>query len=179
MIRVASGYTKGPVAIRYPRGTAYDGYREFRPSIEYGKSEAVFEEEDIALISVGHMFETAAKVRERLKAAGLNASLINARFVKPLDEERIAKLAEDHRLLVTIEENVGSGGFGERVLEFASRMDLDVRILNITLPDDYIEHGSVEMLRKEVMLDEESILKKILTVYAGMQHEIAMKKGDQ
>ena len=179
MIRFAIGFTKGPVAIRYPRGTAYDGYREFRPAIEYGKSEAVFEEEDIALISVGHMFETAAKVREKLKEAGLNASLINARFVKPLDEERIAKLAEDHRLLVTIEENVESGGFGERVLEFANRMALDVRILNITLPDDYIEHGSVDMLRKEVMLDEESILKKVLTVYAGMQHEIAMKKGDQ
>lgn len=179
MIRFAIGFIKGPVAIRYPRGTAYDGYREFRPAIEYGKSEAVFEEEDIALISVGHMFETAAKVREKLKEAGLNASLINARFVKPLDEERIAKLAEDHRLLVTIEENVESGGFGERVLEFANRMALDVRILNITLPDDYIEHGSVDMLRKEVMLDEESILKKVLTVYAGMQHEIAMKKGDQ
>ena len=164
MIRFAIGFTKGPVAIRYPRGTAYDGYREFRPAIEYGKSEAVFEEEDIALISVGHMFETAAKVREKLKEAGLNASLINARFVKPLDEERIAKLAEDHRLLVTIEENVESGGFGERVLEFANRMALDVRILNITLPDDYIEHGSVDMLRKEVMLDEESILKKVLTV---------------
>ena len=65
------------------------------------------------------------------------------------------------------------------MLEFANRMALDVRILNITLPDDYIEHGSVDMLRKEVMLDEESILKKVLTVYAGMQHEIAMKNGDQ
>ena len=179
MIRFAIGFTKGPVAIRYPRGTAYDGYRECRPAIEYGKSEAVFEEEDIALISVGHMFETAAKVREKLKEAGLNASLINARFVKPLDEERIAKLAEDHRLLVTIEENVESGGFGERVLEFANRMALDVRILNITLPDDYIEHGSVDMLRKEVMLDEESIYKKILTVYAGIQHQTVSDKGDQ
>ena len=179
MLRFAIGYQEGPVAIRYPRGTAYDGYREFRPPIVYGRAEAVFEEEDIALISVGHMFETAAKVREKLKAAGFNASLINARFVKPLDEQMIAKLAEDHRLLVTIEENVGSGGFGERVLEAAMRLNLDVRILTICLPDDYIEHGSVDTLRKEVMLDEDSILKQVLTVYAGMQHETARKKGDK
>nr|WP_294465499.1 1-deoxy-D-xylulose-5-phosphate synthase [uncultured Sellimonas sp.] len=179
MLRFAIGYQEGPVAIRYPRGTAYDGYREFRPPIVYGRAEAVFEEEDIALISVGHMFETAAKVREKLKAAGFNASLINARFVKPMDEQMIAKLAEDHRLLVTIEENVGSGGFGERVLEAAMRLNLDVRILTICLPDDYIEHGSVDTLRKEVMLDEDSILKQVLTVYAGMQHETARKKGDK
>lgn len=179
MIRFAIAYTDGPIALRYPRGTAYDGYREFRAPIVYGKSEAIFEEEDIALISIGHMFEIAAKVRERLKLAGLNASLINARFVKPLDEAMIESLAEDHRLLVTLEENVGNGGFGSRVLDYVNRMKLDVHVLNISLPDDYIEHGSVDILRKEVMMDEESVFKKILTVYAGMQHEIAMEKGDR
>lgn len=177
MIRFAISYQNGPIALRYPRGTAYDGFKEFRTPVRYGKAEAVFEEEDIALISVGHMFETAAGVRERLKRAGFNASLINARFVKPLDEDMILNLCQDHNLLVTIEENVGSGGFGERVLNFTERMDLNVKVINITLPDDYIEHGSVEILRKEVMLDEESILKKILTVYAGMQHELAVEKG--
>ena len=168
-----------PVAIRYPRGTAYDGYKMFRQRVRYGQAEIIFDEEDIAIISVGHMFETAANVRERLKEAGLNASLVNARFVKPLDEECVASLAKEHILLVTIEENVKSGGFGERVLDYVSRMELACKVVTITLPDDYIEHGSVDMLRKEVMLDEESIYKKILTVYAGIQHQTVSDKGDQ
>lgn len=179
MLRFAIGYTGGPVAIRYPRGTAYDGYKMFRQRVRYGQAEIIFDEEDIAIISVGHMFETAANVRERLKEAGLNASLVNARFVKPLDEECVASLAKEHILLVTIEENVKSGGFGERVLDYASRMELACKVVTITLPDDYIEHGSVDMLRKEVMLDEESIYKKILTVYAGIQHQTVSDKGDQ
>ena len=179
MLRFAIGYTGGPVAIRYPRGTAYDGYKMFRQRVRYGQAEIIFDEEDIAIISVGHMFETAANVRERLKEAGLNASLVNARFVKPLDEECVASLAKEHILLVTIEENVKSGGFGERVLDYVSRMELACKVVTITLPDDYIEHGSVDMLRKEVMLDEESIYKKILTVYAGIQHQTVSDKGDQ
>lgn len=170
MLRFAIAYQGGPVAVRYPRGAAYDGYKEFRAPVLYGKSEAVFEEEDIAILSVGHMFDTAAKVREKIKEAGLNASLINARFVKPVDEEMLVTLAKDHRLFVTIEENVKTGGFGERVMDFAERMELPVRVLAVTLPDDYIEHGSVSVLRKEVMLDAESVYKQILTVYAGMQH---------
>lgn len=179
MLRFAIGYTGGPVAIRYPRGTAYDGYKMFRQRVCYGQAEIIFDEEDIAIISVGHMFETAANVRERLKEAGLNASLVNARFVKPLDEECVASLAKEHILLVSIEENVKSGGFGERVLDYVSRMELACKVVTITLPDDYIEHGSVDMLRKEVMLDEESIYKKILTVYAGIQHQTVSDKGDQ
>lgn len=171
MLRFAIAYQNGPVAIRYPRGTAYDGFKEFRRPIEYGRSEIIFEEEDIAIISVGHMFETAVTVRERLKDAGLNASLVNARFVKPLDEKTMEYLAEDHRLFVTIEENVKSGGFGERVTDFVERMHFPVRVLAVTLPDDYIEHGSVDVLRKEVCLDAEAVCKQILTVYAGMQHK--------
>lgn len=154
-----------PAAVRYPRGTAYDGFKEYRKPIEYGKSEAVFEEEDIVLFSVGHMFETAVKVRETLKETGYSCSLVNARFVKPIDEAMIELAAKEHRLLVTIEENVCSGGYGETVLEFVHRKRLDVRVLPIALPDDYIEHGSVDMLRREVMLDAESIATRIITEY--------------
>lgn len=171
MLRFAIRYEKGPTAIRYPRGTAYDGYKNFRAPIVYGRAEAIFEEEEIAVISVGHMFETAASVREKLKEAGINASLVNARFVKPLDETMIDEFVKDHRLIVTIEENIKSGGFGERVLDYVSQMGYPVKVLQITLPDDYIEHGSVDVLRKEVMLDVESIFKKIVVVYAGMRHD--------
>lgn len=154
-----------PAAVRYPRGTAYDGFKEYRKPIEYGKSEAVFEEEDIVLFSVGHMFETAVRVREVLKETGYSCSLVNARFVKPIDEAMIELAAKEHRLLVTIEENVCSGGYGETVLEFVHRKRLDVRVLPVALPDDYIEHGSVDVLRREVMLDADSIATRIITEY--------------
>lgn len=156
---------RAPAAVRYPRGTAYDGFKEYRKPIEYGKSEAVFEEEDIVLFSVGHMFETAVKVREVLKETGYSCSLVNARFVKPIDEAMIELAAKEHRLLVTIEENVCSGGYGETVLEFVHRKRLDVRVLPVALPDDYIEHGSVDVLRREVMLDADSIATRIITEY--------------
>lgn len=169
MIRFAAAYLEGPIAIRYPRGTAYDGFKGYRSPIRYGKSEFIYEEEDIAIVSVGHMFETAVQVRESLKQTGYNASLVNARFVKPLDEAMIELLAKDHRMIVTIEENVASGGFGERVLDDVQRKDLGVKVLAITLPDDYIEHGSVGLLRKEVLLDAPSIVKQVITSYLGLE----------
>ena len=156
---------EAPVAVRYPRGTAFDGFKEQRDPVIYGKSEAVYEEEDIAILSVGHMFETAVKVRDKLKETGYNCSLINARFVKPIDEKMILELAKDHHLIVTIEENVMSGGYGEKVMEFVEKKSLDVKVLNLALPDDYIEHGSVDVLRKEVMLDANSISTRIMIEY--------------
>lgn len=154
-----------PVALRYPRGTAYDGYKEYRAPIEYGKSESIYEESDIAIVSIGHMFETAVDVRRRLKEIGYNCSLVNARFVKPIDEAMIEELAKNHRLIVTLEENVASGGFGEHVLDVVNRKKLDIAVCNITLPDDYVEHGNVGALRKEVMLDPESITTRVVTAY--------------
>ncbi|XCP83914.1 1-deoxy-D-xylulose-5-phosphate synthase [Roseburia hominis] len=154
-----------PVAVRYPRGTAYDGFKEFRASVEYGKSEVIFDEEGIALLTVGHMFETGVKVRENLKEIGYNCTLVNARFVKPVDEGMLLRLARDHRLIVTLEENVLSGGFGEKVREIAEKKCLSCRVLNMALPDDYIEHGSVEALRREVMLDADSITTRVVTEY--------------
>lgn len=164
MLRYAVRF-ETPIAIRYPRGGVYEGYKEFRTPIEYGKSEIVFDEEDIAIISVGHMFETAVEVRKQVKRIGYNCSLINARFVKPVDENMVKKLAEDHKIIVTIEENVASGGFGESVLNIVSKNRLNVQVCNVALPDDYIEHGSVSVLRKEVMLDPDAITRKIVMAY--------------
>ena len=164
MLRFAVDFN-GPIALRYPRGEAYDGFEEFRAPVVYGKSESIYEEEDIAILCVGHMFEEAVKVRKSLKEIGYNCSLINARFVKPIDTEMIDVIARNHRLLVTIEENVKCGGFGERVLEYVSRNKLPLSVLNLALPDDYIEHGSIDVLRKEVLLDAESMTKQIITQY--------------
>ena len=85
--------------------------------------------------------------------------------MKPIDTEMIDVIARNHRLLVTIEENVKCGGFGERVLEYVSRNKLPLSVLNLALPDDYIEHGSIDVLRKEVLLDAESMTKQIITQY--------------
>lgn len=166
-----------PTAIRYPRGTAYDGFKEFRAPVEYGKSEVIFDEGDIAIVAVGHMFETGAQVRENLKEIGYNCSLVNARFVKPVDEKMLLGLAEDHSLIVTLEENVLSGGFGEKVREIAEKKCLPFRVLNMGLPDDYIEHGSVDMLRREIMLDADSITTRVVTEYLSRKcMEVREKK---
>lgn len=164
MVRFALRHD-GPIALRYPRGTAYTGYEEYREEIRYGKSECIHEGQEIALLSVGHMFEETVKVYENLKEAGYNCSLINMRFVKPIDEERIRKLSENHKLLAVIEENVQAGGCGERVMEYASRMGFPVKVLPIALPDDYVEHGKVSVLRKETGIDSETMIHRIIETY--------------
>ena len=152
----------GPIAVRYPRGTAYDGLGEFRAPIEYGRAEWIYREEEIALLAVGSMVKTAEKVRDLLKEQGHSASLINARFIKPIDEGAVLEACDSHRLIVTMEENVACGGFGEKVLFCMKKNNKDNEYLNISLPDAYIEHGNVELLKKEVGMDAESITERIL-----------------
>ena len=161
MMKFAAAFP-APIAIRYPRGEAYDGLAQFRAPVEYGKAEMIYEEEGIALLAVGSMVKTAEGVRERLKECGLSCTLVNARFVKPMDEEMVRRLSATHRLIVTMEENVESGGFGERVRTFADEQELPGQILSITIPDEYVEHGNVELLKKEIGIDEETVTKRIL-----------------
>jgi len=151
----------GPIAVRYPRGTAYAGLREYRAPIEIGKAEWIYEESDIALFAVGSMVKTAEKVRCSLKQMGQNVSLINARFVKPMDEEAILKACKTHKLIVTMEENVASGGYGEKVLHCIKTHSCNVQCLNVTIPDAYVEHGNVEQLKKEIGIDAQSIFDRI------------------
>lgn len=164
MVRFALQF-EGPIAVRYPRGTAYDGFEEYREPIAYGKSEMIFEEGEIALLSVGHMFEETVKVYENLKNEGYSCSLVNARFVKPVDEEMLERLAKNHKLIVVIEENVQTGGFGEHVLEYVSRKHLDVRVVPMALPDYYVEHGNVQVLREETMTDSQSLTQRVKCAY--------------
>lgn len=161
MMKFAAAFP-APIAIRYPRGEAYDGLAQFRAPVEYGKAEMIYEEEGIALLAVGSMVKTAEGVRERLKECGLSCTLVNARFVKPMDEDMVRRLSVTHRLIVTMEENVESGGFGERVRTFADEQELPGQILSITIPDEYVEHGNVELLKKEIGIDEETVTKRIL-----------------
>ena len=164
MMKFAEGF-EGPIAIRYPRGEAYDGLAAWRAPVEFGKSELIYEEEGIALFAAGSMVKTAEEVRDGLKKEGIPCSLVNARFIKPVDEEMIRRLEDGHKLLVTMEENVASGGFGERVRDYVEDAGLSLQVLPIAIPDEYVEHGNVELLKQEIGIDETSILRRIKEVW--------------
>ncbi|SHI94796.1 1-deoxy-D-xylulose-5-phosphate synthase [Parasporobacterium paucivorans] len=159
-IQFASEFN-APLAIRYPRGEAFDGLKEYRLPIEFGKCEVIYKERGIAILAVGSMVETAIEVREILKKKGLYVSLVNARFIKPFDEAAIMELSKDHDYLITMEENVLNGGFGQSVLGYAASVGLDMEVINIALPNGYIEHGNVDTLKKAGNIDAASIVKKI------------------
>ena len=152
----------GPIAIRYPRGTAYQGLKEFRSAISLGKGEWIYRGSRIALLAVGSMVETAVSVKKLLKQHGIEASVINARFVKPFDTELLSNLSSSHELVVTMEENVKRGGFGEAVAAWLEENRSDLRQISFCLPDDYIEHGSVEELKRFLRLDAEGIAAGVL-----------------
>ena len=165
MLKYAIAYEDGPISLRYPRGEAYDGLEEFRAPIVKGKSEILYDECKLALVAVGSMVKTAIQVRELLKELGYSCTIVNARFVKPVDEEMLDYLAKDHQLVVTMEENVRSGGFGEKVMEYYNDIHAEVQVMQVALPDDYIEHGNVDVLKAEACIDAESIYKKIVARY--------------
>lgn len=168
MIRFAVDFP-GPCAVRYPRGEAYEGMQEFRAPVVYGKSEVLYEEGQIALLFVGHMSSLAEEVRTELKKEGFGCTLVNARFVKPLDGKLLGRLSEGHRLLVTIEENVLTGGFGSQVRDFISRTGLPVQVCAVGLPDAYVEHGNAEVLRRETGLEKGAVVKRIREEYERIQ----------
>jgi 1-deoxy-D-xylulose-5-phosphate synthase len=158
MLDFAMDYNS-PLAIRYPRGEAYRGLKEFRQPVSYGAGEMLYEEGDIALLAVGSMVSTGEHVREKLKAEGYRCSLANGRFVKPFDRKMVSRLAERHRLIVTMEENVLQGGYGLAVTAFIHENYPDVKVLNIAIPDAYVEHGNVSILREGLGIDSDSIIR--------------------
>lgn len=150
-----------PIAIRYPRGEAYDGLSEFRSPIAYGKAEWIYEESEIAILAIGSMVKTGLSVYEKLKAEGYKCSLCNARFVKPIDTDMVDKAVNNHKVIVTLEENVLSGGFGEKVCNYMKEKSYQNKLIMVSIPDDYVEHGNVDELRKEIHIDVDSIIAKI------------------
>lgn len=160
MMKFAVEFGK-PIAIRYPRGEAYDGLKDNREPIEYGKSEIIKQGSRVALFAVGSMVKTAVELDEMLTKEGLDVTIVNARFVKPIDTDMLEKLAENHDLIVTMEENVASGGFGEKVLDYVNSHKITCDILNIAVPDEYVEHGNVNILKAEIGIDSATIFKEI------------------
>lgn len=162
----------GPIAVRYPRGEAYTGLKEFRAPICLGKSEVIHEGSRVALLAAGSMVKMAEEVQKQLKERmDMDAALVNARFVKPIDEELLRSFADTYELVVTLEENVKDGGFGERVLAFAEEEDLPFGVEIIALPDRFIPHGSVSYQMKQVGFTPEDICGRIEEYYRKQGQE--------
>ncbi|SCY51709.1 1-deoxy-D-xylulose-5-phosphate synthase [Butyrivibrio sp. INlla14] len=152
----------GPITVRYPRGNAYSGLQEFRAPIVMGKCEPIYEEKDVCLLAVGSMVKIAEKTREILKENGIKCSLVNARFVKPIDTDYIHAASKTHKLFVTMEENVATGGYGEKVRKYIDENRIDASVLSIAIPDKFVTHGSVDQLYKELSMDPESVANRVL-----------------
>lgn len=153
----------GPVAIRYPKRDGLKLFMEENPKeIPYGKGEIIQQGQAVALIAVGSMVDTAFRAGRRLQKSGIECTVVNARFVKPLDEELLLQLAAGHQSIITIEENVVAGGFGSSVLEFlAAKGVKGINIKSLGLPDQFITHGSTEVLLRNCGLDVEGICRTV------------------
>lgn len=160
---------EGPAAVRYPRGPACMELEEYRAPVEYGRAEVLEEGGDIAFLAVGSMVETAMEVHRRMLEQGKGSSVVNLRFAKPFDKDIVRRLAMNSRLLVTMEENVHIGGLGEQIAAWLSQEGLKVKVLQIALPDAYVEHGNVMILREENGIDAGSIMRRITEVKGEME----------
>lgn len=153
---------KSPVAIRYPRGEAYIGLEDYRAPIEMGKAEILEKGKEIAILAVGNMVRTAVQVTENLRNCGYEPTLVNMRFVKPLDMDLLEILREDHSLIVTMEENVKSGGFGEQVMTYYGSRLHSPAVRIVAIEDQFVPHGSVEDLIHQQQMDSASVTERIL-----------------
>ncbi len=151
----------GPIAIRYPRGESYQGLEEYQAPVEFRRGELISEGEGIALLAVGSMVSTAEHIRDKLKEEGYDLTLANGRFIKPIDVKLVDRLAATHDCIVTLEENVLQGGFGLQVTSYVHKHYPNVRVLNIALPDAYVEHGNVSLLREALGIDSDSIIRRM------------------
>ncbi|MDR0676445.1 MAG: 1-deoxy-D-xylulose-5-phosphate synthase [Elusimicrobiota bacterium] len=163
MLRTALSINK-PCAIRYPRGAGIGVKVNFEaPLLEIGKAEIVYREGDICVITIGNMFNVAKNAIDRLKLENINLKLINLRFIKPLDVELIKKCAGQSKVIITVEENILSGGMGSSIRELLA--DDTKKIFSIGLPDKFIEHGSQDKIRDIYNLSGEKLYSIFKQIY--------------
>lgn len=153
-----------PVALRFPRGNAYEELQESKTPLEYGKSEILVKGKEVVLLAVGSMVKTAMKLRELLLTSGIDATVVNTRFVKPLDKAMLVELSKSHSIFVTMEENVEWGGYGQSVSGCICDKNLPVTHINISIKDRFVEHGTVLELYERLGLDPQSIYDRIMSL---------------
>ncbi|MDO8548948.1 MAG: 1-deoxy-D-xylulose-5-phosphate synthase [Ignavibacteria bacterium] len=177
MLYTAVKYKKGPIALRYPRGSALGvPLKQGFDLIEIGKSEIVRKGDDVVMLAIGSMVEYSHKAAEKLEAEGTHCELINMRFIKPLDYEMLDDAAKKFKKIVTLEENTLMGGFGSGVVEYFAEQNYKNDILRIGLPDYFVDHGTQKELHHLLEIDPEGIVKKI-KLFSGkktVNHEIAV-----
>lgn len=161
MIKYASELDS-PVALRYPRGTCFDLSKEHCKEITMAKSEIINNGKYVAIIALGKMVEVSYKVMNELKEKDINITLVNARFVKPLDEELLLDVANKHDVIITIEDNAKMGGFGSCVNDLFIKNNYKGKVINVGIPDQFVEHGNVDILYKELGMDKDGIKKLVL-----------------
>lgn len=169
MTRWMTSFDDGPSVVRYPRGSSDDRLPEARTPIQLGKAEVLRvaesrAERKVCLVAIGSMVSATWEAASILNLRGIDATVINARFVKPLDAETIREHAAACNFVVTLEENVVQGGFGQLVREALSDLN-KVRVELVGLPDQFVEHGTQPVLRAQVGLDGESIAMRIAALF--------------
>ena len=155
---------EAPMAIRYPKTDAVRILKEYREPIKLGKSEWIRRGSRVALLAIGTMVETAMEVEELLAKDGIDATVVNLRFAKPLDYEMLDEVLDYHSLIVTMEENVLSGGVGEHICRYVELHSTGVRVVACGIPDKFIHQGSIKELLEETWMDAQSIYQKISTM---------------
>jgi 1-deoxy-D-xylulose-5-phosphate synthase len=163
MLKTAVAHN-GPVAIRYPRGRGVGVTLDpdIRP-LEIGKAEVLREGKDIAIFAIGNLVYPCILAAERLQVNGISATVVNARFIKPLDEALILQIARKIRRIITVEENVVTGGFGSAIQELIHRSEHEsIGITSLGLPDCFIEHGAQSLLREKLGMTTEGITQAVL-----------------
>lgn len=150
----------GPVAIRFAKGVAYTGNKD--SIFEYGKSEILMSGEKVALISVGNMVEETMKAVELLAKDKIHPTLVNARFVKPVDYDMVLKLAQQHSHIIVVEEGIKKGGYGESVEAFIAEHNIKANVSVMAIDDMFVEQGSVDNLRARIGISHKNIYEKVL-----------------
>lgn len=162
MLWTMANYEDGPIAIRYPRGAGVGAKPKAEPVImKIGEAEVLQEGTDVALIGLGDLFDMSVQVKDALEADGLSVTLINPRWIKPLDAEAIKKAASNARVVCTFEDHVLSNGFGASIIELLHESDINTRVERIGWPDEFIEHGKPDILREKHGITAEAALAKI------------------
>lgn len=152
---------ESPIAIRYPKGESRLNLKPIK-NFQKGKWEVLEDEGKISIIATGRMVEKAFNVKETLKERNIDIGLINATFVKPIDKEMLDKIIDEEKTIITLEDNVILGGFGNSVLNYVRDTNSNIKVVNLGFKDEFIPHGKVDDLFKMYGLDEEAILKEVM-----------------
>lgn len=161
MMKFALEYN-GPIAMKYPRGSVYDGLSEYNAPIELGKSEMIYEGQDVVILAVGNIMEECEKAVQLLKSQGYNPGLVNVRFIRPMDEEMLHVLSKKYSLIVTVEENQLIGGYGQMVSAFLHKNVCKNQLLTLGISDYFVGHATVNEQREEAGINADSIVKSII-----------------